>query len=66
MRTTIPTTHRTTALKRRLTWLDWGFVAALALTALLFGAADNILQEIEATVLACLAALIYIGLQVRR
>jgi drug/metabolite transporter (DMT)-like permease len=66
MRTTIPTTNRTTALKKRLTWLDWGFIAALVLVALLFGAADNILQEIEATVMACLVALIYIGLQMRR
>jgi hypothetical protein len=63
---TIPTGHRSAALKRRLTWVDWALVAALVLTALLFGAADNILQEIEATVMACLAALIYIGLQVRR
>ena len=50
----------------RLSTLDWGLIVALVVVAIIWGSADNVLQEIEALVLACFVALVYIGLQVRR
>ena len=40
-------------------------IVALVLLLIAWLASDNILQEIEAAVLACLVTLIYIALQIR-
>jgi hypothetical protein len=45
--------------------VDGVALAALALLLVAWLASDNMLQEIEAAVLACLAVLVYIALQLR-
>jgi hypothetical protein len=45
--------------------VDGVALAAVALLLVAWLASDNILQEIEAAVLACLVSLIYIALQLR-
>jgi hypothetical protein len=45
--------------------VDGVALVALALLLVAWLASDNILQEIEAAVLACLVALIYIAVQLR-
>jgi hypothetical protein len=50
---------------RPFSFLDGVALVVLALLAVAWLASDNVLQEIEAAVLACLVALIYIALQLR-